>query len=719
MTMKIFYHTIFTIIFSIHLFSQQLNWQHLHAPVASSITGITQLSNGDFYLSTKTRGVFKSTENGAFWSECNTGFSNLYMNDIYSTMDNKLFACSGATIFQFDEQNKEWINLNAPQADYNCISVNSLGHIIAGSNWGIFRSTDEGATWQAATTYLASVYSLISVENNILFAGATFGVYKSIDYGNTWAQVGTFNNHQVSDIVIDKNGCIYANVFYRGYGVYLSKDQGVTWEQMNVGLTEQLTTTVAIDAQENIYVGTFEGGIFQKAHGQPSFTQINLHHTMSQVLSLYTAHDNALYICSEFGGLFRTDETRLEWEQLNSGLPLEHSIPLGFDSDDNLYMGNLYSGFYRSTDAGNSWFPIAPYFGGSHRFTFLANNNHLFLGTTVEIVFVGMLYRSTNQGETWHFFQNGIPLIDPNWPYIQVVMDIDVNSNGDLFAALNTEGAYRRLTTDTSWHFINSNIPDTNIFSICVNSNDVVFGGYRNGYIYKSNDNGDNWVESLSGIQDYTVELLKSADEYVFAILHNYNYPYQDSSLGYYSYDNGNNWIDLNISGVGSRVNSIGFYNDIIVIGTDTSGVFISSDFGNNWIRSNEGLSDKTVKSIVVTPDGVVICGTENEGIYLADFNPADVDDFNNTSTLYSIIQNYPNPFNPTTTIRYTIKERVFVTLKVFDVLGNEMESLVNEEKPAGTYELIWNAEGLPSGVYFYQLKAGDFIQSRKMVFLK
>jgi photosystem II stability/assembly factor-like uncharacterized protein len=713
-----FYYTIFTIILSIQVFSQQLNWQQLHAPVASSVTGITQLSNGDFYLSTKTRGVFKSTDNGVFWIECNTGFSNLYINNIYSTDDNKLFACNGATIFQFDGQNEEWINLNAPQADYNCISVNSLGHIIAGSNWGIFRSTDEGATWQAATTYLASVYSLISVENDILFAGATFDVYKSIDYGDTWTKVGTFNNHQVSDIVIDNSGCIYANVFYRGYGVYLSKDQGVTWKQINTGLTEQLTTRVAVDAQRNIYVGTFEGGVFQKLYGQPSFTQINLHHTVSQVLNLYIAQDK-LYVCSELGGLFRTDVTNLEWEQVNSGLPLEHSIPLGFDSDDNFYMGNLFSGFYRSTDVGNSWFPIAYYFGGSHRFSFLANNNQLFLGTTVEIVFVGMLFRSTDQGETWDLFQDGIPFIDPNWPYIQVVMDIDVNSDGDLFAALNTEGAYRRLTTDTSWHFINSNIPDTNIFSICVNSNDAVFAGYRNGYIYKSDDNGETWVESLSGFQDYTVELLKSADEYVFAILHNYNYPYQDSSLGYYSYDNGNNWIDLNISGVGSRVNSIGFYNDIIVIGTDTSGVFISSDFGNNWISSNEGLSDKTVKSIVILPEGLLLCGTEKEGIYLADLNPMNVPNINNTAMRYSIFQNYPNPFNPITKIKYSIPQTSNVVIKVYDILGNEIEILVNEEKQSGNYEITWYAENLPSGIYFYQLRAGEFVETKKMVLLK
>lgn len=85
----------------------------------------------------------------------------------------------------------------------------------------------------------------------------------------------------------------------------------------------------------------------------------------------------------------------------------------------------------------------------------------------------------------------------------------------------------------------------------------------------------------------------------------------------------------------------------------------------------------------------------------------------------YNLYQNYPNPFNPGTSIQYAISNRQFVSLKVYDVLGNEIVTLVNEEKPAGTYEVTWYAENLPSGVYFYQLKAGDIIQTKKMLLLK
>ena len=85
----------------------------------------------------------------------------------------------------------------------------------------------------------------------------------------------------------------------------------------------------------------------------------------------------------------------------------------------------------------------------------------------------------------------------------------------------------------------------------------------------------------------------------------------------------------------------------------------------------------------------------------------------------YSLAQNYPNPFNPSTIIKYDIKDRTNVELKVFDILGREIITLITEEKPAGNYEVEWNAAGLPSGVYFYRLQAGSFVETKKMVLMK
>jgi len=85
----------------------------------------------------------------------------------------------------------------------------------------------------------------------------------------------------------------------------------------------------------------------------------------------------------------------------------------------------------------------------------------------------------------------------------------------------------------------------------------------------------------------------------------------------------------------------------------------------------------------------------------------------------FTLQQNYPNPFNPSTTIRYSIPTSEIVTLKVYDVLGNEVATLINEEKSTGSYEVEFNASGLSSGIYFYKLQTNSFIETKKMLLLK
>jgi len=110
----------------------------------------------------------------------------------------------------------------------------------------------------------------------------------------------------------------------------------------------------------------------------------------------------------------------------------------------------------------------------------------------------------------------------------------------------------------------------------------------------------------------------------------------------------------------------------------------------------------------------------DNKIAWYENLGPVGIESNSNEIPIeYSLSQNYPNPFNPTTTIKYQIPEISFVTLKVYNVLGNEIKTLVNEEKPTGTYNVTWHAKNLPSGVYFYQLQAGSFIDVKKMILLK
>jgi len=95
------------------------------------------------------------------------------------------------------------------------------------------------------------------------------------------------------------------------------------------------------------------------------------------------------------------------------------------------------------------------------------------------------------------------------------------------------------------------------------------------------------------------------------------------------------------------------------------------------------------------------------------------VKDEKSLPTEYFLSQNYPNPFNPITTIKYQIPDLSFTSLKVYNVLGNEITTLFNEEKSAGRYEVEFDATGLPSGIYFYRIRAGSFVETKKMVLMK
>lgn len=85
----------------------------------------------------------------------------------------------------------------------------------------------------------------------------------------------------------------------------------------------------------------------------------------------------------------------------------------------------------------------------------------------------------------------------------------------------------------------------------------------------------------------------------------------------------------------------------------------------------------------------------------------------------FSLEQNYPNPFNPSTTIQFRIPNASFVNLKVYDILGREVATLVNEEKPVGSYDVNFNASQLSSGIYFYKLRAGNFVETKKMILIR
>jgi hypothetical protein len=132
-------------------------------------------------------------------------------------------------------------------------------------------------------------------------------------------------------------------------------------------------------------------------------------------------------------------------------------------------------------------------------------------------------------------------------------------------------------------------------------------------------------------------------------------------------------------------------------------------------------------------PSGVFALGVEsfNGFAYISDglggiqiyrnllVTPVSVEPNQTIVNKFNLEQNYPNPFNPSTKIKYEVVDKSFVTIKVYDVIGREVATLVNGEQSTGTYQVEFNASILPSGVYFYQLKTGNYLETKKMMLLK
>jgi len=138
---------------------------------------------------------------------------------------------------------------------------------------------------------------------------------------------------------------------------------------------------------------------------------------------------------------------------------------------------------------------------------------------------------------------------------------------------------------------------------------------------------------------------------------------------------------------------------------------------GNTWITEDSTSYELYLDWFFVNDD--VGWAVGYEGIIKHLNNLSNINYQNTLITDFKLLQNYPNPFNPSTIIEYQIPELSFVTIKVYDVLGSEIITLVNEDKPNGNYEIEFAGNELPSGIYFYRLQAGSFVETKKMVLMK
>jgi ligand-binding sensor domain-containing protein len=287
-----------------------------------------------------------------------------------------------------------------------------------------------------------------------------------------------------------------------------------------------------------------------------------------------------------------------------------------------------------------------------------------------------------------------------------VIYSLAINPAGHIFAATGA-GIYYTENSGLTWIQTNFTNPTE---SIAIKSNGYIFAADVSGSVYRSTDNGVSWTNIPNGLSTATIILL--------AINHNGDV-FAASFFGLYKTENdGNSWTHLiPINGMihSLVINSI----DHIFVGFD-GGVSRSVNNGTNWEEINAGLTNPHVRSLGINIDGIIFAGTYDGGIFRSIESTTAIEDYNHEIVpTFVLEQNYPNPFNPVTNIGFRIADRGFVSLKVYDVTGREIVTLVAENLIPGDYQYRWDAEKFASGLYFYKITAGSFTKTRKMILIK
>jgi hypothetical protein len=202
-----------------------------------------------------------------------------------------------------------------------------------------------------------------------------------------------------------------------------------------------------------------------------------------------------------------------------------------------------------------------------------------------------------------------------------------------------------------------------------------------------------------------------------------------------YERDNAGSWTSTPLFNAGVKVRLAGFYEytnqPLRELAGTSDGLYERRAFTSDpWMKRVLGgefevswFSSRTLGGPTTggpaTFAGQVIVGTYGGGVYQSTAPITSVGESPSTPTRFALEQNYPNPFNPTTAISYQLTAGSLVTLKVYDILGREVTTLVNEMKGPGVYSVQFDGSGMASGIYFYRLQAGEFAETRKLMLLR
>ena len=514
-------------------------------------------------------------------------------------------------------------------------------------------------------------------------------------------------------------------------GSFIVNAQSINWSEVQpAGNITYDWGSSALSSNGNIIiVGSLDGRLFLSTDKGSSWTETRPAGDLNKDwYKLAMSEDGSKIFASSLFRLYLSTNTGASWTEVYpAGIADKEWHSVSISKNGTTLLAGTYNGrLYLSTNSGVNWNETQPV--GNQDRAWLTNSINSDGSILLAGLGLGRLYKSTNQGVIWTETQ-------PIGNYDGIYRISSMSSDGSKIIVCNEDEGKLYISTNggTSWTYTaptGSNVHrDWYAVSMSADGNSIIAAidnsTHGEGALYITTNCGTTWAQTYPPGGTVQAEYWRAASispdgtTAVAGIYGGRLYISVDPlpvELGYFK-------VTLSLSkGVllswesKTEINNYGYEIERKIDFVDTWNKigFVEGSGNSNSPKEYSfidlellGRGTFCYRLKQIDNDGTV--NYSKEVMVEVDYLPQNFD----------LSQNYPNPFNPVTTISYQIPENNHVTLRVFDMIGNEVQTLVNEEKPAGYHTITFDAENISTGVYFYQLKVGNFVSTKKLILMK
>ncbi|MFA6437689.1 MAG: YCF48-related protein [Bacteriovoracaceae bacterium] len=704
----------FTLILSLYSIgtAQLYSWKPLGYPFTTSAPyqGSTIDSAGVVYVAMEYGGVFRSTDRGAHWGH--SYFEEGITSELFSDADGYTYAgVKSNSVVRTSDGGMTWevknSGLPGGASIYAFGSINGNTLLIGTYPAYLFSSSNHGDTWNmlpAISSFTTAPGSLLQVPSGDIFMGTLdSGLFRSSDGCSTWSRVPFFSaTSRISDIASLPDGAIIvANTFG---GVYSSEDNGTTWKKI-FSTRSNFFFNVGTYSDSTIICNDAVGGIYRSHNRGKDWDSLGLYNVTIRSIVCARNGDLFTFPAGSLPVMMRHGESFWRMMQISNLSVLCMAV-----HDSTLMIGSESSAYSLSI-ANTDWSPQSIGTLSMHDILFSKK------GPLYAANYGSRVYKTLHQGMFYTWKAIPTPIAGGYSSFA-----LAENDSGALFAGTGNEyfsdesgGVFCTTDAGASWNESGKNLPAGSVHELLSTADNTILASVAYSGIYRL-PYGDSVWTPVTGFPLFNIGVKEALARDSTGRI----YCGTESDGIFISIDDGKTWNLSAGSAAMNRVTDLLVLPNGTVLATTKKGLYSSIDTGKSWVSKQIGLTSRYTWAAAVDAQGYVYIGTYGAGIFKSSAPVTAVSPGSQLSfQSFQLSQNYPNPFNPSTTISFSLPSASMVTLTIFDGIGREVDHLISEALPSGTYERRWNAEEFPTGTYFYRLRTNTHTETKKLLLVK